>query len=79
MQCYTNNYNNSKKVQLFNLFIYKSQNVMLSEKASCKRTQFYITSVKNRYYVLFIYSPLPNYTLCTEMIHTNLNTVAISR
>lgn len=40
MQCYTNNYNNSKKVQLFDLFIYISQNVMLSDKASCKNTIF---------------------------------------
>lgn len=77
MQCYTDNYN-SKKIQIFNLFIYKSQNVMLSEKQVAK-IQFYITLVKNQYYILFIYSPLPNYRLCTEMIHTNLNTVAISR
>lgn len=40
MQYYTDNYN-SKKVQIFNLFIYKSQNVMLSEKASCKDTILY--------------------------------------
>lgn len=79
VQCYTNNYNHSKTVQVFHLFIciYKSQNVMLGEKASCKKTPFH--HFKNQYHVLFMFSPLPNCKLCKEMTHTNLNTVAISR